>query len=108
MCTRPKRDKDKIRKFSVKFQVGSEKVKSARKHSKCLPLWNLKKLCISGMNRSNPRVLTLRGAEIQSAAERFAKDVKIENFSASSGLLWRFRNRQGLSNRKMCGEALTL
>jgi IS30 family transposase len=26
-----KRDKDKIRKFSVKFQVGSEKVKSARK-----------------------------------------------------------------------------
>jgi hypothetical protein len=26
-----KRDEDKIRKFSVKFQVGSEKVESARK-----------------------------------------------------------------------------
>jgi hypothetical protein len=31
VCTRSKRDKDKIRKFSVKFEVGSEKVKSERK-----------------------------------------------------------------------------
>jgi Ca2+-dependent lipid-binding protein len=44
-----KREKDKIRKFSLKFQVGSEKVKSAKKkHSKCRPLWNLKMLCIRG------------------------------------------------------------
>jgi hypothetical protein len=51
-------------------------------------------------------VLTLRGAEIQSAAECLAKYLKIKNFSASSGWLWRFRNRHGPRNRKMCGEAL--
>ena len=51
-------------------------------------------------------MLTLRGAEIQSAVERLAKELKIENFSARSGRLWKFRNRHGLGNRKMCGEAL--
>jgi len=49
-------------------------------------------------------VLTLHGVEIKSAAERLAKDLKIENFSASSGWLWRFRNGHGLRNRKMCRE----
>lgn len=44
---------------------------------------------------------------IQSAAERLAKDLKIENFSASSDWLLRFRNRHGLRNRRMCGEALS-
>lgn len=104
-----KRDKDTIRKFSVKSQVGNEKVKSAKKknHSKCRPLWHFTMLCISGVNRSNPRVLTLHGVEIQSTAERLAKDLKIENYSASCGWLWRFRNRHGLRNRKMCGEALS-
>jgi hypothetical protein len=52
-------------------------------------------------------VLTLCGAEIHSAAERLANDLQIENFIASIGWLWRFRNRHGLRNRKMCGAALS-
>jgi hypothetical protein len=50
--------------------------------------------------------VTLRGAEVQSAADRLAKDLKIENYSASSGWLWRLRNRHGLRYRKLCGEDL--
>jgi hypothetical protein len=53
------------------------------------------------------KVVTLRGEEIQSAADRLVKDLKIENFSASSGL-WRLRNRHGLRYRKMCGDDVSV
>jgi hypothetical protein len=50
--------------------------------------------------------VSVRGADVQSGAERLAKDLKSENFSARNGWLWRFRNRHGLRNGKVCGEAL--
>ena len=48
----------------------------------------------------------IRGVELQEAAERFAKRLNVEGFKASSGWLFRFRNRHGLASRRARGEAL--
>jgi hypothetical protein len=41
------------------------------------------------------------------AAEKCAKHLKLHNFTCGSGLLWRFRQRHNITNRKICGEALS-
>ncbi|KAG7163426.1 Tigger transposable element-derived protein 7-like 67 [Homarus americanus] len=38
----------------------------------------------------------VRGVEIQAAAVKLASHMGIENFKASDGWLWRFRNRHGI------------
>ncbi|KAG7156962.1 Tigger transposable element-derived protein 7-like 63 [Homarus americanus] len=41
----------------------------------------------------------VRGVEIQAAAAKLASHMGIENFEASDGWLWRFRNRHGMCNK---------
>ncbi|KAG7157467.1 Tigger transposable element-derived protein 7-like 19 [Homarus americanus] len=47
----------------------------------------------------------IRGVEIQAAAVKLASHMGIENFEASDGWLWRFRNRHGMCNKITHGEA---
>jgi hypothetical protein len=49
----------------------------------------------------------IRGVELQSAAERFAIRFENKEFKASTGWLFRFRNRHGIVNRTICGELLS-
>ena len=49
----------------------------------------------------------IRGTDFQDAANRFAKHLNIQNFTASNGWLFRFRSRHGISNRKICGESMS-
>ncbi|KAG7161849.1 Tigger transposable element-derived protein 7-like 13 [Homarus americanus] len=47
----------------------------------------------------------VRGVEIQAVAVKLASHMGIENFEASDGWLWRFRNRHGMCNKITHGEA---
>lgn len=46
----------------------------------------------------------VRGVELQAAAERFAQCFGRTDFKASTGWLFRFRNRHAIGNRKISGE----
>lgn len=46
----------------------------------------------------------VRGVELQAAAERFAQCFGRTDFKASTGWLFRFRNRHAIGNRKVCAE----
>ncbi|XP_037363625.1 LOW QUALITY PROTEIN: tigger transposable element-derived protein 7 [Talpa occidentalis] len=46
----------------------------------------------------------VRGVELQAAAERFAQCFGRTDFKASTGWLFRFRNRHAIGSRKVCGE----
>ncbi|VCX35505.1 unnamed protein product [Gulo gulo] len=46
----------------------------------------------------------VRGVELQAAAERFAQCFGRTDFKASTGWLFRFRNRHAIGNRKICGD----
>lgn len=48
----------------------------------------------------------VRGVELQATAERFAQCFGRTDFKASTGWLFRFRNRHAIGNRKVCGEQL--
>ncbi|XP_068962981.1 tigger transposable element-derived protein 7 [Petaurus breviceps papuanus] len=48
----------------------------------------------------------VRGVELQAAAERFAQCFGRTDFKASTGWLFRFRNRHAIGNRKACGEQI--
>ncbi|KAG7157955.1 Tigger transposable element-derived protein 7-like 24 [Homarus americanus] len=47
----------------------------------------------------------VRSVEIQAAAAKLASHMGIENFEASDGWLWRFRNRHGMCNKITHGKA---
>jgi hypothetical protein len=51
--------------------------------------------------------IPVRGVELQAAAERFAQRLGEYDFKASTGWLFRFRNRHGTANRKICEESLS-
>jgi hypothetical protein len=44
--------------------------------------------------------------ELKAAAKMFAKHLKLQNFTCSSGWMWRFRQRHNISNRKILGDVL--
>ncbi|XP_019488417.1 PREDICTED: tigger transposable element-derived protein 7 isoform X3 [Hipposideros armiger] len=48
--------------------------------------------------------VSVRGVELQAAAERFAQCFGRTDFKASTGWLFRFRNRHAIGNRKVCEE----
>ncbi|KAM8950753.1 tigger transposable element-derived protein 7 isoform 1-T3 [Lycaon pictus] len=48
--------------------------------------------------------IPVRGVELQAAAERFAQCFGRTDFKASTGWLFRFRNRHAIGNQKVCGE----
>jgi hypothetical protein len=48
--------------------------------------------------------IDVSGIELKAAAENFANHLKLQNFTCSSGWLWRFRQRHNITSR-FCREA---
>ncbi|KAJ4447492.1 hypothetical protein ANN_09499 [Periplaneta americana] len=51
--------------------------------------------------------IAVTGVEIQAAAERLAKQLGVNGFTASAGWLFRFCKCHNIVNRKVCGESLS-
>ena len=56
-------------------------------------------------NQVREKKIPLTGNILREKAKKFAHDLGIEGFSASDGWLGKFRKRNGISWRKICGEA---
>jgi hypothetical protein len=52
--------------------------------------------------------ISLRGVELQAAAERLDQRLGEPDFKASTDWLFRFCNRHGIANIKICGESLNV
>jgi len=101
-----RKKKDDIRKFVLKFNV--EKETSAVKRMR-LPLdQSLDDAVYKWFCQLRSSGLAVRGVEIQAAAERLAKQLDVNNFKASSGWLFRFKRRHNITNKKICGESLSI
>ena len=48
------------------------------------------------------------GIAIQNAAQKLARHMRITDFTAGDGWLWRFRNRHGIGNKVLHGEAASV
>lgn len=101
-------NKEKIKLFSIKFNVGSSSKKCVdnRKHIKLPPNKNLEEAVYKWYTQHRSSGIPVRGVEVQLAAERLAKHMNV-NFKASGGWLWRFRKRHNIGNRKTCRESLS-
>ena len=67
----------------------------------------LTKLFGRGTYKQRAAGVPICGIELQTAVERFATQFQNEDFKASTGWLFRFRNRHGIANRSICGELLS-
>jgi hypothetical protein len=45
--------------------------------------------------------------ELKAAAEKLAKHLELHNFTCGLGWLWQFRQRHNITNRNICGEAIS-
>lgn len=99
-----KKNKDKLRSFSRRFDAGSNAIK-VRKTMRRLPSEAIDEAVYKWYSQHRASGVTVRGTEILAAAERFAKQLNIQKASFSSAWLWRFMNRHGLPGvRRSVGE----
>ncbi|XP_069678783.1 tigger transposable element-derived protein 7-like [Periplaneta americana] len=89
-----RRNKDRLRQFANTYDAGGV---SARKTLKLPTDTNLEVAVYRWYIQQRATGVAVRGVDIQAAAERLAKQLKIPNFSASCGWLWRFRNRHSIT-----------
>ncbi|CAI9720180.1 transposable element-derived 7-like 10 [Octopus vulgaris] len=99
--------KDKLTTFSLKYNVAANSKLSvgARKRMRVAKDTNLEEAVTKWFIHQRSCGNNIRGVEIQSAAVKLARDMGIDNFVASDGWLWRFRNRHGMCNKITTGEA---
>lgn len=100
-----RKKKDNLRKFVLKFNV--EKEASSVKKMRLPSDPSLDDAVYKWFCQLRSSGMTVRGIEIQAAAERLAKQLNITGFKASSGWLFRFRRRHNITNKKVCGESLS-
>jgi transposase len=103
-----KKQKESIKLFALKFDVGSDKSSVSNRQTLKKPKEMLLEEAVLGwylQQRSSG--VGVRGVDLKAAAEKFSKQFKLQNFTCSSGWLWRFRQRHNISNRKVCGEAMS-
>jgi hypothetical protein len=101
-----KKQRESIKTFALKFDVGSDKSSVSNRQTLNKPKEVLLEEAVMKWylcQRSSG--MGVRGVEIKTTAEKFAKHLKLHNFSCSSGWLWRFRQRHNITNRKISGEA---
>ncbi|KAG7163598.1 Tigger transposable element-derived protein 7-like 4 [Homarus americanus] len=102
-------NQDKIKGLSLKFDI-SEKGKEPTSIRKTLKLpkdSELEESVCRWFSQQRSSGVPIRGCDIQHAAERLAQVLGVADFKASSGWLWRFRKRHGISNKPVCGESLS-
>ncbi|KAG7154717.1 Tigger transposable element-derived protein 7-like 9 [Homarus americanus] len=100
--------KDKLIAFSLKYNVDATSKSSsvgARKRMRVAKDTNLEEAVTKWFVQQRSCGNVVRGVEIRAAAVKLASNMGIENFEASDGWLWRFRNRHGMCNRITHGEA---
>ncbi|KAG7159730.1 Tigger transposable element-derived protein 7-like 2, partial [Homarus americanus] len=100
--------KDKLIAFSLKYNVDATSKSSSVGARKCMRVakdTNLEEAVTKWFVQQRSCGNVVRGVEIQAAAVKLASHMGIENFEASDGWLWRFRNRHGMCNKIMHGEA---
>ncbi|XP_042203529.1 tigger transposable element-derived protein 7-like [Homarus americanus] len=107
---RDKKDeaKDKLIAFSLKRNVDATSKSSsvgARKRMRVAKDTNLEEAVTKWFVQQRSCGNDVRGVEIQAAAVKLSSHMGIENFEASDGWLWRFRNRHGKCNKITHGEA---
>ncbi|KAG7155529.1 Tigger transposable element-derived protein 7-like 31, partial [Homarus americanus] len=91
--------KDKLIAFSLKYNVDATSKSSsvgARKRMRVAKATNLEEAVTKWFVQQRSCGNVVRGVEIQAAAVKLASHMGIENFEASDGWLWRFRNRHGI------------
>ncbi|XP_014782195.1 uncharacterized protein LOC106877732 isoform X5 [Octopus bimaculoides] len=99
--------KDKLTTFSLKYNVAANSKLSvgARKRMRVAKDSNLEEAVTKWFIHQRSCGNNVRGVEIQSAAVKLARDMGVDNFVASDGWLWRFRNRHGMCKKITTGEA---
>ena len=113
-------DKYNLKKTTVHDIIkAKEKTKNIIKNIECtrrsgkvyrhrkIPLENLDEAVYKWYTQERAEGVPIRGVDIQHAAERLAEHLGHENFKCSSGWLWRFRQRHGISNKAITGELLS-
>ncbi|KAG7157478.1 E3 ubiquitin-protein ligase synoviolin-like 1 [Homarus americanus] len=91
--------KDKLIAFSLKYNVDATSKSSsvgARKSMRVAKDTNFEVAVTKWFVQQRSCGNVVRGVEIQAAAVKLASHMGIENFEASDGWLWRFRNRHGM------------
>ncbi|KAG8238769.1 hypothetical protein J437_LFUL016608 [Ladona fulva] len=95
-----KKNRDSLRKFALQFDPSMQATGlSARKTLKMANFKSLEEAVIKWYRQQRSAGEEIQGVDIQSAADRIAKELGIEKFNASSGWLSRFRNRHGIPNK---------
>lgn len=100
-----RKKKDSLQKFFLNFNV--EKEASLVKRMRQPSDQSLDNAVYKWFCQLRSSGMSVRGIEIQAAAERLAKQLNVFNFKASSGWLFRFRRRHNIHNKKICGESLS-
>ena len=95
-----RKTKEKLRSYATKFSIDSSASKrgkvTARKYMKTGKINLLDEGVMKWYLSQKSVGLNVRGVEIMAAAQQIAEKLNINDFKASSGWLWRFRNRHGL------------
>ncbi|KAG7169737.1 Tigger transposable element-derived protein 7-like 16, partial [Homarus americanus] len=100
--------KDKLIAYSLKYNIDATSKSSsvgARKRMRVAKDTNLEEAVTKWFVQQRSCGNFVRSVEIQAAAAKLASHMDIENFEASDGWLWRFRNRHGMCNKITHGEA---
>ncbi|KAG7172019.1 Tigger transposable element-derived protein 7-like 15, partial [Homarus americanus] len=100
--------KDKLIAFPLKYNVDATSKSSSvgvRKRMRVAKDTNLEEAVTKWFVQQRSCGNVVRGVEIQAAAAKLASHMGIENFEASDGWLWRFRNRHGMCNKITHGKA---
>ncbi|XP_069168380.1 tigger transposable element-derived protein 7-like [Procambarus clarkii] len=99
-----KKQKDNIRKFVAQSQthaIGNRKTLKPAKYT------DLDSAVFKWFTQHRAKGIAVSVDSIRNAAERLAEKLNIDNFKASTGWVCRFKERHGIINKKICGEALS-
>lgn len=102
-----RRSKDKLTSFALRFNIDNSPKSTPvgeRKHMRLGRDMNIENAVYKWYTQQRASGVNIRGVDIQSAAVKLAKHME-KKFEASDGWLWRFRNRHGIGNRVIFGEA---
>lgn len=103
-----KKQKESIKSFALKFDVGNDKSSASNRQTLKKPKEVLlEEAVLKWYSQQRASGIEVSGVELQAAAENFANHLKLQNFACSSGWLWRFRQRHNITSRKICCEALS-
>ena len=104
-----RKNKEKLEKFAASYCIDAASSKSGkvgnRKHMKTGKEESLDAAVMKWYVQERSNGVNVRGTEILAAARKLAAHLDFSDFKGSEGWLWRFRNRHGLFNKVLHGEA---